>query len=245
MTDGVTCEVAYFGQKKNAGPALDYAAADPELFADGGSLGVRYQLSGKLTGPVTVHMPGGFSVHNSLAAICVAHSCGVTLEEINRALETVRVNGRVELMPVSDHFSVIIDYAHNAMGLESLLTTLKAYHPKRLVCLFGCGGNRDRARRFEMGEVSSKYADLTVVTSDNPRFEEPEAIIEDIIVGVKKADGAYVVIPDRKEAIEKTIASAEEGDVIVIAGKGHEDYQEIKGVKHHMDDHEMVMACKK
>jgi UDP-N-acetylmuramoyl-L-alanyl-D-glutamate--2,6-diaminopimelate ligase len=134
----------------------------------------------------------------------------------------------------------MIDYAHNAMSLESLLTTLREYQPKRLVCLFGCGGNRSRDRRFQMGEVSSRLADLTIVTSDNPRNEEPEAIVADIITGVKKADGEYISIIDRAEAIRYAIEHAQEGDVIVLAGKGHEDYQEICGKKHHMDERELV-----
>ena len=129
-----------------------------------------------------------------------------------------------------------IDYAHNAMSLESLLTTLKEYHPKRLVCLFGCGGNRSRMRRFEMGEVSGRLADLTVITSDNPRFEEPQAIIDDIRTGIEKTDGKYIEIIDRKEAIRYVIEHGQPGDVIVLAGKGHEDYQEIRGVKYPMDE---------
>ena len=134
----------------------------------------------------------------------------------------------------------MIDYAHNAMALESLLTTLRAYEPKRLICLFGCGGNRAKSRRYEMGEVSSRLADLTVVTSDNPRTEEPMDIINDILVGVKKADGKYVTIPDRKEAIAYCIQNALDGDIIVLAGKGHEDYQEINGIKYHMDERELI-----
>ena len=134
----------------------------------------------------------------------------------------------------------MIDYAHNAMSLESLLTTLKEYHPKRLVCLFGCGGNRSRERRFEMGEVSGRLADLTIITSDNPRFEEPQAIIDDIKVGIGKTDGKYVEICDRKEAIKYAIANGQPGDVIVLAGKGHEDYQEIRGVKYPMDERVLI-----
>jgi UDP-N-acetylmuramoyl-L-alanyl-D-glutamate--2,6-diaminopimelate ligase len=134
----------------------------------------------------------------------------------------------------------MIDYAHNAMSLESLLTTIKEYNPARLVCLFGCGGNRSQSRRFETGEVSSRLADLTVITSDNPRDEEPMDIINDIIVGMKKADGEYVTIPDRKEAIRYCMENAQDGDIVVLAGKGHEDYQEIKGVKYHMDERELI-----
>ena len=152
----------------------------------------------------------------------------------------MHVKGRIEIVPVTKRYTLMIDYAHNAMSLESLLKTLKEYEPGRLVCLFGCGGNRAKSRRFEMGEVSSKLADLTVVTSDNPRNEEPMDIIEDILVGVKKADGAYVTIPDRKEAIAYCMKNAQDGDIVVLAGKGHEDYQEIKGVKHHMDERELI-----
>ena len=154
----------------------------------------------------------------------------------------MHVKGRIEMIPVSSRYTLMIDYAHNAMSLESLLTTLRAYEPKRLVCLFGCGCKRARSRRYEMGEVSSKLADLTVVTSDNPRNEEPMEIIADILVGVSKADGAYVTIPDRKEAIAYCMQNAEDGDIVVLAGKGHEDYQEIRGVKYHMDERELIQG---
>ena len=120
------------------------------------------------------------------------------------------------------------------------MSTLKEYEPKRLVCIFGCGGNRSKLRRYEMGEVSGRLADLTIITSDNPRFEEPQEIIDDIKIGMEKTDGQYVAIVDRKEAIRYAIANGQLGDVIVIAGKGHEDYQEIKGVKYPMDDRNLV-----
>ena len=144
------------------------------------------------------------------------------------------------MVKVSDEFTLLIDYAHNAMALESLLATLKEYEHGRLVCVFGCGGNRSRLRRFEMGEVSGRLADLTVITSDNPRFEEPQAIIDDIVTGIGKTDGEHIEICDRKEAIAWAIDHGQPGDIIVLAGKGHEDYQEIKGVKHHMDERELI-----
>ena len=156
------------------------------------------------------------------------------------ALAKAKVKGRIEMIKVSDEFTLMIDYAHNAMSLESLLTTLKEYNPKRLVCLFGCGGNRARSRRFEMGEVSGRLADLTIITSDNPRFEEPLDIIADIRTGIEKTDGKYVEIPDRKEAIAWAIHHGQPGDVIVLAGKGHEDYQEIKGKKYPMDERVLI-----
>jgi UDP-N-acetylmuramoyl-L-alanyl-D-glutamate--2,6-diaminopimelate ligase len=179
-------------------------------------------------------------VYNSLTAIAVCRHFDAPVEKIKAALKTAKVKGRIEMIKVSDDFTLMIDYVHNAMSLQSLLTTLKEYQPKRLVCLFGCGGNRSRARRFEMGEVSGNLADLTIITSDNPRFEEPQAIIDDIKTGIAKTSGQYVEIIDRKEAIRYAIENAESGDVIVLAGKRHQDYQEIKGVKHHFDDREVV-----
>lgn len=189
---------------------------------------------------VEVNVPGKFSVYNSLTAIAICHHFGVSVEEIKKAMLHVSVKGRIEIVPVTKRYTLMIDYAHNAMALESLLTTLKEYEPGRLVCLFGCGGNRAKSRRYEMGEVSSKLADLTVVTSDNPRNEEPMDIINDILIGVHKADGEYVTIPDRKEAIKYCMEHAGAGDIVILAGKGHEDYQEIKGVKHHMDERDLI-----
>ena len=187
-----------------------------------------------------IDVPGKFSVYNSLTAISVCRHFQVPVEMIKDALKKAKVKGRIEMIKVSDDFTMMIDYAHNAMSLESLLTTLKEYNPKRLVCLFGCGGNRSKDRRFEMGEVSGRLADLTIITSDNPRFEEPQDIINDIKTGIAKTDGKYVEICDRKEAIKYAIEHGEPGDVIVLAGKGHEDYQEICGVKHPMDERVLI-----
>lgn len=236
ILEGHTCEVQTFGyQKEN-----DLRAEHVELKKEHGALGVRYHVSGLMDFAVEVNVPGSFSVYNSLTAIAICNHFGVSVDKIKEALLHVSVKGRIEIVPVTRRYTLMIDYAHNAMSLESLLTTLKEYEPGRLVCLFGCGGNRAKSRRYEMGEVSSKLADLTVVTSDNPRNEEPMAIIEDILVGVHKADGKYVTIPDRKEAIAYCMKNAQDGDIIVLAGKGHEDYQEIKGVKHHMDERELI-----
>lgn len=233
---GHTCDVEKFGYGKEN----DLVANNVELKKDHGALGVKYNVSGLMDFDVEVNVPGSFSVYNSLTAIAICHHFNVPEEKIKKALLNVTVKGRIEIVPVTKTYTLMIDYAHNAMSLESLLTTLKAYEPGRLVCLFGCGGNRAKSRRYEMGEVSSKLADLTVVTSDNPRDEEPMDIINDILEGVHKADGEYVTIPDRKEAIAYCMLNAKEGDIVVLAGKGHEDYQEIKGVKHHMDERDLI-----
>ena len=231
-----TCKIETFGFSENA----DYRAQDLELISGAGFLGIDFKARGKVNLDIELHAPGRFSVYNALCAIAICNHFGVTADEVKEALLQAHVKGRIELVKVSDDFTLMIDYAHNAMALESLLTTLREYKPKRLVCLFGCGGNRSKLRRYEMGEVSGKLADLTVITSDNPRNEEPQAIIDDIKVGISKTDGKYVEIIDRKEAIAYVIRHGQPGDVIVLAGKGHEDYQEIKGKKYPMDERDII-----
>ena len=231
-----TCKIETFGFSENA----DYRAQDLKLISGAGFLGIDFKARGKVNLDIELHAPGRFSVYNALCAIAICNHFGVTADEVKEALLQAHVKGRIELVKVSDDFTLMIDYAHNAMALESLLATLREYKPKRLVCLFGCGGNRSKLRRYEMGEVSGKLADLTVITSDNPRNEEPQAIIDDIKVGISKTDGKYVEIIDRKEAIAYVIRHGQPGDVIVLAGKGHEDYQEIKGKKYPMDERDII-----
>lgn len=236
VLEGHTCRLETVGFS----PEASLRAENVHLVNGAGYLGVAYHVSGSMDLDVEIDLPGRFSVYNSLMAIAVCRHFGVADQDILYALKQAKVKGRIELIKVSDDFTLMIDYAHNAMSLESLLTTLKEYNPKRLVCLFGCGGNRSKLRRYEMGEVSGRLADLTIITSDNPRDEEPQAIIDDIKVGIAKTDGKYVEIPDRKEAIAYAIHHGQPGDVIVLAGKGHEDYQEIKGVKHPMDERDLI-----
>jgi len=236
VIEGHTCTIERFGFSGQA----DIRAENLKLIREKGMLGVAFHVNGCMEMDVRVATPGRFSVYNALTAIATCRHFQVKEEDVKKALLMAKVKGRIEMVEVSDHFTMLIDYAHNAMSLESLLTTLREYEPHRLVCLFGCGGNRSRQRRFEMGEISGKLADLTIITSDNPRFEEPQDIIEDIKTGIHKTDGKYVEISDRKEAIRYAIEHGEEGDIIVLAGKGHENYQEIKGVKYHMDERELI-----
>lgn len=236
VLEGHTCTLETFGFSEEA----DLRAKDPQLVKKPGYLGVSYTAQGLVNMEIEIDVPGKFSIYNSLTAIAICRHFQVTNEDIKHALKEAKVKGRIEMVKVSDDFTLMIDYAHNAMSLESLLTTLKEYQPTRLVCLFGCGGNRSKLRRYEMGETSGKLADLTVITSDNPRFEEPQEIIDDIKVGMAKTEGKYVEIPDRKEAIRYVIANGQPGDVIVLAGKGHEDYQEIKGKKYPMDERVLI-----
>ncbi len=236
VTAGHTCRIETYGIKQDA----DLRAEDLQLISGGGKLGVSFRVKGLMNFQAQLSMPGRFSVYNALTAIAICRHFGVSEEAVEKALPGAKVKGRIEFVKVSDDFTLMIDYAHNAMALQSLLSTLKEYEPHRLVCVFGCGGNRSRIRRFEMGEVSGRLADLTIITSDNPRFEEPLDIMEDIKTGIDRTDGNYVEICDRKEAIAYAIAHGEPGDIIVLAGKGHEDYQEIKGVKYPMDERELI-----
>ena len=236
ILEGSTCQVERYGLQ----PENDLYAENLQLADKPGELGICFDAKGILTLSCEVPTPGRFSVYNALAAIAICHHFGVSPDDIEKALLSAKAKGRIELVKVSDAFTLMIDYAHNAVALESLLSTLREYHPHRLISLFGCGGNRSKVRRFEMGEVSGRLADFTIITSDNPRNEEPMAIIDDIVTGISRTDGKYVTIPDRKEAIAYAIHHGEPGDIIVLAGKGHEDYQEIRGVKYPMDERVII-----
>ena len=166
----------------------------------------------------------------------------ISEQNIYDGLNEVKVKGRVETVKVNGNYTLLIDYAHNALSMENVLETLREYHPKRLITLFGAGGNRSKDRRYEMGEISGKLSDLSVITEDNSRFEDVMDIIADIKIGLSKTDGKYVVIPDRTDAIRYCIENAQDGDIIVLAGKGHEDYQDKMGVKTHYDEREVIKA---
>ncbi len=189
---------------------------------------------------VKTGIPGRFSVYNSLAAISVANKFGCSVENIQEALLNVRVPGRSELVDNKKELTIMIDYAHSPESLESILETVKEYTQGKVICVFGCGGNRDSGKRPIMGEISGVLADYTIITSDNPRNENPSEIIEQIEKGIKKTKGKYECIVDRKQAIKKGIEILHKKDILVIAGKGHELTQEIKGEKYPFDEREIV-----
>ncbi len=218
----------------------DLRAKNEHLLSDNGFIGVHFETEGIKTLSLDVGVPGEFNVYNALAAISAVSFFDVADEKIYSGLKVAKVKGRVEPVNVSDKFTLLIDYAHNALSMENVLTTLRQYNPNRLITMFGAGGNRPKVRRYEMGEASGRLSDLSVITEDNSRFEDVMDIIEDIKTGIHKTDGKYVVVPNRKDAIRYCIENAQEGDIIVLAGKGHEDYQEIKGVKYHMDERELI-----
>ena len=236
VTQGHTCRLETFGLGENC----MLRAEDIRFVRSGGRLGMAFQVTGVMDFPVQVPLPGRFSVYNALTAISICRQFRVRESDIQRSMLAAQVKGRIEPVSGPEDYTILIDYAHNPMALESLLNTLREYHPARLICLFGCGGNRPALRRREMGRISGRLADLTILTSDNPRDEDPMEILKEIREGVEETGGEYEMIPDRREAIRFGIQRAKKGDILVLAGKGHEDYQEIRGVKYPMDERKIV-----
>ena len=241
IVEGATAEILTFSLER----AADFTADDIHYVREHDFVGVEFQTHGRYESDLRVGIPGKFNVDNALAAAGVCSFFDLPKEKVCHALEHIQVDGRMEIVYKSAKCTVIVDYAHNAVSMESLLLTLRDYKPKRLVCVFGCGGNRARDRRYSMGEIGGKLADLSIITADNSRFEKVGDILADIKVGLAKTDGKYVEIPDRREAIEYSLSHAEDGDIIAIIGKGHEDYQEIEGVRYHFLDREVVQETVK
>lgn len=233
---GHTCDVVTFSAKQPA----DLTASDIKFLNEDGVLGMSFKAAGLMNCEAVIHIPGYFSVYNALTTMAVCQLLGVEQAAILAGLADVQVKGRVEMVPVSKDFTVIIDYAHNAVSTRSVLETLRQYNPPRLVALFGCGGNRSKVRRYDIGEVAGELADICIITSDNPRFEKVADINNDIKIGLAKSNGSYIQIEDRKEALEYAITHARKGDMIITLGKGHEDYLEIEGKKYHFSEHEVI-----
>ena len=228
VLQGATCKTVFFG----TGDDADIRAANVADTRLGERLCVAFTLSsGAFSGTISAGMPGRHTVYNALASLGAAAFFGVSYADLQTALVDVTVPGRSQLAATGLPFTVLIDYAHNEISMESLLVTLRAYNPNRLLCLFGCGGNRDKSRRYAMGEMAGRYADLAILAEDNPRDEDPRDIIDDIIFGMD-GRGKYEIVVDRQEAIFHMLDIAQPGDICAIIGKGHEDYQEIRGKKY-------------
>ncbi len=243
VTRDASCKLYSFSVKAD-GEALkeqaDFRAADIHYVSEPGFVGTEFTMEGLYPMEVRLGIPGQFNVYNALAALSVLSFLNLPKESLSHAFEKIRVNGRMEIVYSSSRLTVLVDYAHNALSMESLLSTLRDYHPKRLVCVFGCGGNRSKDRRYSMGEIGGRMADLCILTEDNSRFEKVEEILADIRGSIEKTGGAFVEIPDRRKAIEYSILNAEPGDMVAVIGKGHENYQEVGGVRHHFVDREVI-----
>ena len=231
----IACPSLTYSENKDT---ADLTAKNIRLFP--GHVEFEAVARGQIT-RVHLPIPGGFTIYNALAALACGLCLDIPLDKAAAPLRAVRgVKGRVEVVPVPTAYTVIIDYAHTPDALENILTTARDFTAGRLICVFGCGGDRDRGKRPLMGAVAAELADLVVVTSDNPRTEGPEDIIEDILPGMEGMDTQCHVEPDRPEAICWALSQARPGDVVVLAGKGHETYQEINGVQYHLDEREVV-----
>lgn len=235
LFEEVTCDKLRYSVKSNT----DFYADGIKIKASGSSF---WFCDGHKSYLVKSRMPGAFNVSNLTAAMAVCLKAGLAIDSIISAVEScVGVKGRCEVIPTDTDFTVICDYAHTPDAVENILRSVREYTKHDLICLFGCGGNRDAAKRPKMAAAAAKYADRLIVTSDNPRNEDPDAIISDILVGLKDSSVPYDVVTDRKEAIFHALKIAKKDDIIVLAGKGHEDYQILAGMKHiHFDEREIV-----
>ena len=235
MLADAQCPCLTFSCEKDA---ADLTAKNLKLHADG----VEFVAATKGDlARVKLPIPGHFSAENALTALGIVLQLGMPLADAAKSLATATgVKGRVEVVPTDTDYTVLIDYAHSPDGVENVLRAVRGFAKGRVVALFGCGGDRDRTKRPKMGKIAADLADFCIVTSDNPRTEDPKAIIDDILEGMKGTKTPMQVIVDRPEAIHWALAHAQKNDVIVLMGKGHETYQEVNHVKHHMDEREIV-----
>ena len=235
IVDGCGCRVVTYGVDNMK---ADFVARNVGFSANG----VRYDLVGEKMGRVSCPIPGRFSVYNSLCATSVALTLGVDFTDVLEAISKSKgVKGRIEVVPTpNQNYTVIIDYAHSPDGLENIISSLKEIANGRVVTVFGCGGDRDRTKRPKMGRIAAELSDFCVVTSDNPRSENPSAIIEDILEGMKDTATPYEVVENRKEAIAWAMKNAQPNDIILLAGKGHETYQILPTGTIHFDEREAV-----
>ncbi len=236
MVSGGDATIETYGYDEKA----DLKSIKTELVREDNFIGIKLTTDGVIKDTFKISSPGKFTVYNALAAMLTCHLIGIDTKYIKKALSDFHVKGRVENVPVSDDFTLLIDYAHNGASTESILSAIREYKPKRIVTIFGCGGNRSKDRRYEMGEMAGKYSDYCIITEDNNRYEEFNDIANDILVGMKKTACKYTIIPDRKEAIKYAITTANKGDIIMLIGKGHEDYKEIKGKRYPFDERVVI-----
>ncbi len=236
LIKGLTCKVAKFGLDNE----VNITSSDVRTL--GGYTEFKMYIN-KMLETIRVNIPGRFSAYNALAAIGVCSMLGCQMDAIIPALMELKVPGRSEVVDIGKTFTAVVDYAHTPSSLEAILTSTKKYAKGRIICVFGCGGNRDEGKREEMGKISGRYANFTVITTDNPRDEDPKKIMNQIEKGVKESNGLSTKIENRKEAIRFAMRIAWKNDIIVVAGKGHETYQILKNKKKiHFDDREVIRS---
>jgi len=239
MIHSATCSKYTFGYS-----GQDLKILNPERFLDHETLGIKFMTSGLMNKNIIVSTPGLFSAYNASGAILLSKLLDIPDDIIINSLRHFSVPGRCEIISLKNNVKVIIDYAHNKISMESIIKTMKEYESGRVISIFGCGGGRSREIRYELGQMSGKYADFSIVTMDNPRNDNPQEINKDIVRGIKDSHGTYKVIEDREEAIRYAITNSKSHDIIILMGKGHEKFQEIKGQIYPFDERQIVEEYK-
>ncbi len=238
IVDSVACPITTVGSDSNA----EIFFSNPKFSANHNQLETIFECNENgSVNLINLNTPGYFSLYNAIAAIAAARKDNIDYESIKKGLSTTFIKGRMEIVPINKNYTVIIDFAHNEFSVKTLFDTMKIYKPSRIISVFGCGGNRSKLRRYSMGEVIGNNSDLSIITSDNSRFEKVDDIINDILVGMHKTNGKFTIIPERRKAIKEALRVAKEGDVILLIGKGHEMYEEIEGVQYPFDERQIVI----
>lgn len=242
ITHGAQCPITTFSINSDA----DFRATAPIFTSGENCLKTEFTCIEKTAvglekALIDLNTPGYFSLYNAIASIAAARKYGIPYSAVKEGLKNVFIKGRMEIVPVHKNFSVIIDYAHNELSVQNLFETIKLYNPNKIISVFGCGGNRSKLRRYSMGETIGKNSNISIITSDNSRYEKVEDIVSDILVGINKTKNEHIIIYDRKKAIHHAIDIAEKGDVVLLIGKGHEDYEEIEGVKYPFCERQIVL----
>lgn len=242
IVDGARCPVITVSSDKNS----DYVFNSPLFSINENGLNTTFVCNeGIESNDIKINTPGYFSLYNATLAIAASRCDGIPYDSIKEGLSKAFVKGRMEIVPTNTDYTVIIDFAHNEFSCKTLFETIKLYNPSRIISVFGCGGNRSKLRRYAMGEVIGANSDLSIITSDNSRFEKVEDIIDDILIGMHKTNGKYVILPKRRDAIKEALRTASKGDIVLLIGKGHEMYEEIEGVQHPFDEREVVFESLK
>ena len=239
IVNGACCPIITVSENKD----VDFSYGNGKFSVGNNKLSTSFDFyENRISEEIDLKTPGRFSLCNAALAIACARKEGINFDSIKQGLSEAFVKGRMEIVPIDKDYTVIIDFAHNEFSVKTLFDTIKQYKPNRIISVFGCGGNRSKLRRYGMGEVIGANSDLSIITSDNSRFEKVEDIINDILIGMHKTDGKYVIIPKRREAIKEALRIASKGNIVLLIGKGHEMYEEIEGIQYPFDEREVVFT---